>query len=177
MNTRISKLFLALFLVGVAMLVSCSREEPVLAPVFVPVVLDIKMNEIYSRGVAGNLDWIELYNPSNVAVNISGYKIYDIGATSTTTPKPKKEIPAGTMIPANGFYVVIPDTNSSATVLDGFGLSSAGEQVWLEKADGTLIDNIAFLAMDVSQTYGRYPDGGSTWQLLGTITRGAANKP
>jgi hypothetical protein len=174
MNARTSKLFLALLLVGVAMLVSCSREEPVLAPVFVPVVLDIKMNEIYSRGVAGNLDWIELYNPSNVAVNISGYKIYDIGGQGGT--KPKKEIPTGTMIPANGFYVVITDTNVSATVLDGFGLSSAGEQVWLEKADGTMIDNIAFLAMDVSQTYGRYPDGGSTWQLLGTITRGAANK-
>ena len=30
----------------------------------------IKMNEIQSRGVAGDLDWIELYNSSSVAVNI-----------------------------------------------------------------------------------------------------------
>jgi hypothetical protein len=174
MNTRTSTLFLAIVLAGVALLVSCSREAPTLAPVFVPDVRDIKMNEIYSRGVAGNLDWIELYNPSNVAINISGYKIYDLGGQGAT--KPKKLIPAGTSIPAYGFYVVITDTNTNATTLDGFGLSSTGEQVWLEKADSTLIDNVTFLAMDVTQTYGRYPDGASTWQLLSTITRGAANK-
>jgi hypothetical protein len=174
MNACTSKLLFSLLLAGLAILVSCSREEPTVAPPFVPVVEDIKMNEIYSRGVPGALDWIELYNGSNIAIDISGYKIYDAGGQGGT--KPKKAIPAGTMIPANGFYVVVTDTNTNASTLDGFGLSSSGEDAWLEKADGTLIDQVKFLSMETTQTYGRYPDGGASWQLLNTITRGAANK-
>jgi predicted extracellular nuclease len=53
----------------------------------------VVMNETYTRGVAGDLDWIELYNPQSVAVDVSGYKIYDSGAKAGT--KSKKLFPAG----------------------------------------------------------------------------------
>ena len=134
----------------------------------------IKMNEIYSRGVAGNLDWIELYNTSSTPVNISGYRIYDIGGQGGT--KTKKPFPAGTIIPAKGFYVVITDTASFAGDLSGFGLSSSGEKVWLEDTTtSTLIDTITFGATSTAaQSYGRGPDGGK-WAVLNTITRGASN--
>ena len=171
MNANTLKLLPAFLLAGMTLLVSCSREEPTLAPV-PPVVLgDVQINEIYSRGTTTDPDWVELYNPSSVQVNISGYKIYDAGGQGGT--KPKKEIPAGAVIPAKGFYVIVTD----GTGASDFGLSSAGEQVWLENTAGTLIDAVTFTAMDVTQTYGRYPDGGTTWQLLNTITRGTANRP
>lgn len=135
-------------------------------------LLPIVMNEIYSRGVPTDPDWIEMYNPSNVSIDISGYKIYDVGGQSGT--KPKKALPAGTIVTAGGYFVIVTDDTSAS----GFGLSSTGESVWLEDATGTVIDNVAFPAMPVTtQSYGRYPDGTANWQLLGTITRGSSNRP
>ncbi|MFO7617369.1 MAG: lamin tail domain-containing protein, partial [Bacteroidales bacterium] len=134
-----------------------------------PVVI-ILMNEIYSRGTVEAPDWIELYNPSNRDVDISGYKIYDSGGNAGT--KPKKEVPAGTTIPAGGFYVIVTDDAEES----GFGLSSGGEQVWLENGAGTVIDNISFLAMSETESYGRFPDGSANWQLLPVITRGGSNR-
>lgn len=137
--------------------------------------LPIVMNEIYSRGTPGNLDWIEIYNPNPTQVILTGYKIYDIGGQNGS--KPKKEFPSTATIPAYGFYVIITDTADFPGDLSGFGLSSPGEEVWLENPSGVVIDNITFLAMSTTQTYGRYPDGGTNWQLLNTITRGAPNQP
>ena len=133
-----------------------------------------KMNEIYSRGVAGNLDWIEIYNGASSSVDISGYKIYDSGGQAGT--KPKKLFLPGTVIPANGFVVIITDTASFVNDSSGFGLSSGGEKVWFENASGVLLDSVTFPAMGTTQSYGRLPDGGA-WQLLNTITRGFTNVP
>lgn len=131
-----------------------------------------QMNEIYSRGVPGNLDWIEIYNPASSPLDISGYKIYDNGGQAGT--KPKKLFLAGTVIPANGFYVIITDTASFPGDSSAFGLSSGGEKVWFENSSGVLLDSVTFPAMGITQSYGRLPDGG-TWQLLNTITRGVSN--
>lgn len=160
--------------IGLVVLSSCSRQEPALVEPPPVVPGEVVMNEVYSRGTPGNLDWIEIHNPSSLPINIGGYKIYDSGGQ--TGVKEKKTIPAGTIVPARGFFVVVTDTNSSAAVTDGFGLSSAGEQVWLENANGTLIDTISFLAMEATQSYGRYPDGGATWAVLSQFTRGTANR-
>ncbi|MBM4171182.1 MAG: T9SS type A sorting domain-containing protein [Ignavibacteria bacterium] len=134
----------------------------------------IKMNEIYSRGgstVHPDPDWIEIYNMSNAAVDISGYKIYDNGGQAGT--KPKLTIPSGTSLPAKGFYVIVTDISTSINPA-GFGLSSGGEQVWLEDAAGTLVDNVTFPSMTETQTYGREFNG-SNWKLLNTMTKGLSN--
>ncbi len=133
----------------------------------------IKMNEIYANGVAGALDWIELYNSSAAAVNISGYKIYDIGGQSGS--KGKKLIPAGTNLASKGFFVVIVDTASFAGDTTGFGLSSAGETVWLENASGVVIDTVAFPAMVKDTSYARKPDGSNAFVKLTPTSRGVTN--
>lgn len=134
----------------------------------------VVMNEIYSRGIPGtDPDWIEIYNPNSDPIDLSGFKIYDSGGAAGS--KPKKEFPAGTIIPANGFYVIV--TDDAAADGSGFGLSSAGEEVWLENSSGTVIDNYTFLTMDVTQSFSRIPDGTANWQLSNTITRGAPNQP
>jgi hypothetical protein len=165
------KLFLTL-VISTLIFVSCSREEPAVAPVVVAPTI-IKMNEIYSRGVSTDPDWIEIYNGGTTPTDIGGYKIYDTGGQGGT--KPKMVLPTGTTIPAGGYYVVVTDI---ATTIDpsGFGLSSSGEEVWLEDKSGTVIDDVVFSAMDVTQSYSRIPNGGSTWALTSSITKGAANK-
>lgn len=132
----------------------------------------VKLNEIFSRGVPGALDWIELYNAGAASADVSGFKIYDIGGQTGT--KAKKPFPAGTQIAPGGYYVIIVDTNS-AGLNDGFGLSNNGETVWLENATGTLIDSIAFPAMGVDTSYGRKPDGAATWAKISPVTRGITN--
>ena len=167
------KIFLALLAVSI-LFVSCSRPEPGITQPSTPTVPTvIKMNEIYSRGVVTDPDWIELYNGGTTAVDIGGYKIYDIGGHDAT--KPKMVIPTGTSIPAKGYYVIVTDI-PTATDPSGFGLSSAGEEVWLEDKTGAVIDDVIFPAMDVTQTYSRIPDGSDTWKLTSNMTRGAANK-
>jgi hypothetical protein len=138
-------------------------------------LLPLVMNEIYSRGVAGNMDWIEIYNPNADSLSLSGYKIYDVGGQGGT--KPKKEFPSAAFIAARGFYVIVTDTASYTGDLSAFGLSSTGETVWLDNPAGTVIDKVIFPAMATTQTYGRIPNGSLTWQLCNTITRGTSNLP
>ncbi len=129
----------------------------------------IVMNEIFSRGTTTDPDWIEIYNLTNSAVTLTGYKIYDVGGQGGT--KPKKVFPSGTTIPAKGFYVIVTDDADSS----GFGLSSSGEQVWLEDATGSVIDDVTFPALQTTESYGRFPDGTGTWRILSTISKGTAN--
>lgn len=129
----------------------------------------ILMNEIYSRGTAADPDWVEIYNASDIAVDISGYLIYDAGGQSGS--KPKKAFPEGSVVAAKGFLVIVVDTDDEA----GFGISSGGDELWLENASGNLIDNVNCLAMEPTQSYGRNPDGSNNWELLNTITKGAPN--
>lgn len=129
----------------------------------------IVMNEIYSRGTTTEPDWIELYNNSNVDIDLSAYKIYDSGGQSGS--KDKKSFPAGTVIAAKGFYVVTTD-GSEAT---DFGLSNSGEEVWLEDGTGAIIDDVTFPALATGETYARVPDGSSTWSIVTTYTKGKSN--
>ncbi len=86
------------------------------------------MNEIFSRGVDPDFDWVEIYNPNSIQVDLTGYKIYDGGGNKGT--KPKMEFPVGSFIPANGFYVIVVDIQASS----GFGLASGGDELlWFEK--------------------------------------------
>lgn len=134
-----------------------------------PPAIILKINEVFSKGVDPNFDWIEIFNASTVDVDLTSYKIYDSGGQSGT--KPKKEFPAGTVIPAGGFFVIVVDDTDPS----GFGLSSSGEQVWLENAAGTVIDEVVFPAMAEGQSYGRKPDGSDTFFIFTEITRGSSN--
>lgn len=129
------------------------------------------INELFSRGIpATDPDWIEIYNPTTLSIDITGYKIYDNGGYNGT--KPKKEFPSGSIIPANGFlFIIVDDTAAS-----GFGLSSNGEKVWFENASGAVIDSVDLVAVtDSAASYGRLPDGSANWQILVPRTRGFSN--
>lgn len=135
----------------------------------------ILINEIFSRGVAGDVDWVEIYNNSDKSVDISGYKVYDSGGKDNT--KPKMEAPAGTTMLPRGFYVfVVDDAATAFPIGSNFGLSSGGEKVWLENATGQIINQIDLPAViDVSHSYGRKPDGSNDFFFLTTRTKGSSN--
>jgi len=121
------------------------------------------INEIYASGE----DWVELYNNLETSKDISGYFIYDDATI-------KYKLPSGTTIPSKGFLVLL--CNDLATGLNtNFKLSSSGETLYLENGTGNLIDNVTFPALKNGQSYGRYPDGSSTFAISGFTTKGISN--
>jgi hypothetical protein len=122
-------------------------------------------------------DWFELYNPSNVAVDLTGYMLTDNPSNLAT----RWTIPSGTTIPANGFLLVWADeeTNQTTAVRSdlhaGFKLSQAGEGIALFAPNGRLIDSVTFGTQTNDISQGRWPDGGTNLSFMLKPTPGAAN--
>ena len=156
--------YLIVLLISMTAAVSCVEDERMvieLPPVEESV---LKLNEIMSKDVNDNPDWIEVYNGGAEAIDISGYWLND---------KPVAEggfqIPNGTIIQAGGFYDVDADES-------GQSISSGGEDVSLSEPDGTVIDHTVTpdMSNDVGLTWGREIDGIGEWRI-GSATRGTSN--
>ncbi|MBP7825981.1 MAG: lamin tail domain-containing protein [Verrucomicrobia bacterium] len=107
-------------------------------------------------------DYIELYNPTAAPVNIGNWSLTDDPAL----PR-KYVIPADTVVPAQGFFIIWADRNFSSPGLHtGFGLGAKGDLVRLYAANGvTLLDEIRFGLQVGDFSLGRVPDGSGSWGL------------
>ncbi len=124
------------------------------------VVNPVVINEVQSNDPAGGPDWIELANPTDTELDISGIIIKDDNDTHAY------EIPDGTVIPAGGFIVFDDKTF-------GFGLGK-GDQVRLFE-NGLLIASTTW-PEHTNPTWGLYPDvNGTKYQNTAEPTPGAAN--
>jgi len=133
-------------------------------------------------------DWAEIYNPNDVDIDLGGYFVTDnhypeVGESLTRIPTGN----ASTIIPAHGFKLIWFDESTDQGPLHvNTKLGTSADAVYLIAPDMlTLIDSAEWtadtaLASDLS--YGRYPDGSSTWMLFGgenphPVSPGAANGP
>jgi len=132
-------------------------------------VASVVLNEMELNPPEGGVDWVEIYNPDNESVDISGWTA-EITDGSWVGKLPA--VPAGTILPARGFYVYS-------------GLSSwnhnDGGYAALFSASGEEVDKTANRqdTMNNDFTYGRHPDGYDTntdgdWGL-GSATKGESN--
>jgi len=123
----------------------------------------LKLNEIMSKDVGDNPDWIEVYNSGTQDIDISGYFLNDKAVAGGY------EIPTGTIITAGGFYLV--DANES-----GESISSGGEDVSLAEPDGTIVDHTITpdMSSDVGLTWAREIDGAGEW-MVSSPTPGSSN--
>jgi hypothetical protein len=121
--------------------------------------LTILINEVMPAPSSGP-EWVELYNPSDTAIDVSGWRIDDDtpGGTQTT-------IGAGSVVPAGGYLVV---SLTSAI------LNNTGDSVTVIDADGGTIDAVAFGALKGTESYGRRSDGAAEW-LKSAPSPGASN--
>lgn len=112
-------------------------------------------------------DWIELYNYSNQAVNISGWHFVHSNAAHDF------ELPTNTMIEANSFLVLCSDTtdfhNLFPSVLNFTGnfdpdLSEKGGVIRFYNTNKNLVDSLIY---DDDPPWPEEPDGGgSTLELI-----------
>lgn len=115
-------------------------------------------------------DWIELYNPSSQAINLTGYTLSDSEATWT--------FPQGT-IGANG-YLLIWASDKNKVARDGqlhtnFKLSSSGEKIELRAPNGTVVDSVTYSSLTDDQSFGRKTDGSSEYKLFTKSTPLSSN--
>lgn len=128
----------------------CEEEEP-------PVDMGhVVINEVYydvdgDRGAENSNEWIELYNPTDAAVDVGGWSIGD--SSSGTL------LPGGTSIPAGGVIIVTneegldvlwPEIPESAPIialgvaLNTGGLSNSGDALFLRNPSAELIDSVSW---------------------------------
>ena len=116
----------------------------------------VVINEILTNSDLPLKDTIELYNPTNAAVDVSYWWLTD----DPNTPK-KYQIPAATVIPAGG-YVYFDETQFNPTpgVGNSFSLNSHGDDVYVFSGDASgnltgYIHGFAFEAAERNVSYGR----------------------
>jgi hypothetical protein len=105
-------------------------------------------------------DWFELFNPSSTPADLTGYYL-----TDALNNRFQFQIPAGFIVPTNGFLLVWADNKTSANTNSPnlhvpFKLDKSGEAIGLFAPDGTAIDAVVFGAQTSNVSEGRYPDGG-----------------
>ena len=142
-----------------------------------PVVVEGEDFEVLEDPFDSENDWIEIRNTSGVAVSLDGWSLSD-----DPTDQRKWSFPAGEMVPANGYYVVVatgldltPASDGTTYLHTNFRLSSSGDRVVLTRPDGSVEDQLVsdYPVQSWRHTYGRQADGTLGYLELGTP--GAAN--
>jgi len=107
-------------------------------------------------------DWIEIYNASDVTIDIGGMYLED---ENNRWMIPDDRPGDTTIVPDN--YLIIwadGDTGDTPGLHAGFKLDADGDEVSLYGTDGvTLIDTIEFDDQHTDVSYGRYPDVADDW--------------
>ncbi|MBR4627326.1 MAG: CotH kinase family protein [Ruminococcus sp.] len=128
----------------------------------------VTINEVCAKNTSYNIkgglyDWVELYNSSSSAVDISGWGLSDKAS------KPYKyTFPDGTSIPAGGRLMIACDSDAAASdpSIAPFGLSTSGETLTLTDKNGNAADTITFESLAADASYGQYPDGSGEYFTL-----------
>jgi len=134
-----------------------------------PIRYDVVINEInYNSAPDFNSgDWIELYNFSDTAIDISDWHFKDSEETHDFI------IPSNTMLHPDGFLILCRDTSAFIQVFPGvecilgnfnFGLSADGEWIGLYNQNGNFIDSLEY---DDQSPWPTAADGdGATLELI-----------
>jgi len=127
-------------------------------------------NSITIADDAGNYaDWIEIYNYSTAAVNLSGCFLTDDLSNPT-----KWQISAEIIIPAGEFVLFWADKKNSG-LHTNFKLNSEREAIGLSGVDSVLIDSISYQFQKNDISFGRSTVDSTKWGYFPNPTPGAIN--
>lgn len=136
---------------------------PLHAPVAVAAPSGIAINEVVTQGT----DWVELYNNTDTAIDISGWTAIDSGKKSTPIT-----FPAGTVVPARGFFSFQTE-DSTPDASKGFGLGES-DSITLRDASGAKVDSFTW-TKHAGTSWARSADGTGDFAESLRATRDAAN--
>ena len=128
----------------------------------IPQVGNVLINEILASNSTTAIDnygesddWIELYNTTSTAFDLSGLYLSDDPLNYV-----KWILPAGTVILPNGYLIIWTDDDTNQVGLHtNFKLSSTGETIYFSNGV-TMYDAVGFSFQTTDISYARCPDGG-----------------
>lgn len=135
----------------------------------------VVVNELLANSDAGTgSDWIELYNPGPDTVDLSNVYLSDDRQGLL-----QYKIPDGTVLPSGGFWTVTQGGDAGDLP---FALNTRGETVYVTVATDEnvpvpirVMDAVRYGNMVPEVTFGRYPDGAESFDMLSEATAGASN--
>jgi hypothetical protein len=128
----------------------------------------IVLNEATPSPSSGS-DWVELYNRSEVEVDVTGWVLRDDNDDNFAV------LPLGSILASGGFLIVQKDAGLGQAGFD-FGLSK-DDAARLYAPSGHLVDTLDWHSGEAptSRSFGRYPDGMGVPEELSLATKGEAN--
>lgn len=143
----------------------------VLTPMQVPAAYAAPTGVVVNEVVTQGTDWVELYNNSNQDVDISGWSAIDSDKRSTAIV-----FPAGTVVPARGFFAFATEGGESS---EGFGLGKK-DSITVRDASGNAVDSFAWSEHpkvgDRNTSWARDTDGYGDFRVSLRDTWEAANE-
>jgi beta-lactamase superfamily II metal-dependent hydrolase len=129
----------------------------------------VRVNEILMAPSTGGTEWVELFNPTTSPVDVGGFYVDDVAGGGGAP----KQIPAGTVIPAGGRWVMdfasgFLNNTGSETVrfLSGTGASEVTHDSYAYSLGSTQTDKV----------FHRNGDGGAWCATISTnVTKGSPN--
>jgi len=116
-------------------------------------------------------DYIELFNNTSAAINLTGLYLSDDANNLLKWP-----FPSTATIPANGYLLVWADQDATQTGLHAsFKLSGGGEQLFLSNASGAKLDTMVYATMAADKAYGRCTNGVGAFTINLSATPNSAN--
>lgn len=115
--------------------------------------------------------WVELYNPTNSPIDITGYSIgeHEDMTNAYTFPSGKN------VVPANGHLLIYCDKEAKG-LHSSFRIDSGKATLFLFDRSGNTVDQLSLAKMPAPNVaYGRVTDGSEAWQYEVTPTAGEPN--
>lgn len=143
--------------------------------------LDLHINEFMASNQSAAMDgkgrysdWIELYNASGEAIDLSGFGVSD----SLAQPM-KYVLPEGVSIPAGGYLLLWCSGEESAAgeaeIHVPFGLRAYEEDVVLSNPMGRVVDSYSYSRQEGDMSMARMPDGTGGFTATAQPTPGYPN--
>lgn len=104
-------------------------------------------------------DYIELYNPSNIPVSLTGYSLSD-------APDDLKKCNLDSVVLGPKSYMTIYADGSSRDTVGyaAFEVGKEGETIYLSDAEGEIIDSVEIPELEYNTCYARVCDAGKEWE-------------
>lgn len=123
----------------------------------------VVINEIMANPSTGEVEWIELYNPTDTAINMSGWRLVVTSGNFSGVFASEATINPHSYIVRQASDTTSKLNNTSATITLKSSASSGA------------IDEVSYAGIVQAKTYARTCDASDIWVAQAEPTRGAAN--